>query len=271
MTDEPLADLATIPLFRVCEFARRDVKVLMSGEGSDEILAGYHYDQLARKYDILRLLRKIPAGILRKLPHQFFRRMGQVGWTGLARDLAAHPTLGTRQSSHAIELVRKAYDGCISSELIDQMQEVMMQGWLTEDLLMKADKASMAASVELRCPFLDHELAEFSFKLPMHWKVGSFTKGYTTKRILREYAKTRLPASIIHRSKQGFPVPSTAWLRDDLSDWAHDIFMDSNLDSVTPKNARETMWSDFKNGTANNADDIWRLIILSLWQKRWLA
>ncbi len=271
MTDEPLADLAAIPLFRVCEFAQKDVKVLISGEGSDEILAGYHYDQLARKYDILRTLRKLPAAVLQKLPHPLLQRMGRVGWSGLARDLASHPTLGMRQSVHAVELVRMAYDECTSPELIDQMQEVMMQDWLTEDLLMKADKASMAASVELRCPFLDHDLAEFCFKLPMQWKVGSFSKGYTTKRILREYAKARLPASIIHRSKQGFPVPSSMWLRNDLSNWAQDIFMDSNLDNIMPKNERQTMWSNFKSGVEDNSDDIWRLIILSLWQKRWLA
>lgn len=271
MTDEPLADLATIPLFRVCEFAQKDVKVLMSGEGSDEILAGYHYDQLARKYDILRVFKIIPASILQKLPHPLLQRMGRVGWSGLARDLASHPTLGTRQSAHAIELVLRAYDECTSPELIDQMQEVMMQDWLIEDLLMKADKASMAASVELRCPFLDHDLAEFCFKLPMQWKVGSFAKGYTTKCILREYAQTRLPASTIHRSKQGFPVPSSLWLRNDLSSWAQDIFMDSNLDNIMPKNERQLMWSNFKSGAENNSHDIWRLIILSLWQKRWLA
>lgn len=272
MTDEPLADLATIPLYRICRYAQTDVKVLLSGEGSDEMLAGYHYDQLARKYDRLRLIsRFVPRAVLSKMPQDILRRMARTGWSGLARDIASDPTLGGRTVPRAVKRVQEAYDACSSPELIDQMQQVMMGGWLVEDLLMKADKASMAASVELRCPFLDHELAEFCMRLPLSWKVGNFAHGYTTKKILRDYARTRLPSEIINRSKQGFPVPAAHWLRHDLSSWARDAIMSSGLDFAVSATMREKMWRDFMDGQSALSDDLWRLVVLSLWQQRWMA
>lgn len=271
ITDEPLADLATIPLYRVCEFAGKDVKVLLSGEGSDEILAGYHYDQLARKYDILRAISGvIPKYVLAKMPQPIFKSIVQDGWSGIARSQVSDPTLISHDYLHAVQIVRDAYDACPSPELIDQMQQVMMGNWLVEDLLMKADKSSMAASVELRCPFLDHDLAEFCFALPLSWKVGGLMKGYTTKRVLREYARTRLPVAIINRSKQGFPVPAAFWLRNDLADWGLDVLMTSRLDSLCSRVERESLWRCFSDGQEQLSQEIWRLIILALWQERWL-
>ncbi len=272
MTDEPLADLATIPLFRICERARADVKVLLSGEGSDEILAGYHYDKTARTMDRVRFLARVmPDALLGMMPSGLLRRVARVGMAGLAADQASFPTRIDPVSARALARVRAEYAACPSSDPLEQMQQIMLGGWLVEDLLMKADKASMAASVELRCPFLDHDLAEFCFALPARWKTGSFTRGYTTKRLLRHYARRRLPQEIINRPKQGFPVPSTHWLRHDLSAWARDVLNDTGLDDVLPGTARDKIWREFTGGHDAHADYLWRLVILALWKRRWQA
>ena len=106
---------------------------------------------------------------------------------------------------------------------IDQVQQVYSADWLTEDLLMKADKMSMATSLEVREPFLDHRLAEWVSKLPLVWRIGDAATGYQSKRILRDFCRRRLPPSILDRPKQGFPVPAYGWLAGDLNAWANGL------------------------------------------------
>lgn len=285
ITDEPLADLAGVPLYFVSRLAREEVKVVLSGEGADEILAGYDLEQTARRLDRLQRLARFLPQRLPRLPSRaggIASDLARVGWS---RILAARGTHMTRLWSEAEKaalwrdaappestdaVIRGWYEAAPSPEPIDQFQEVHCGSWLVEDLLMKADKLSMANSLELRCPFLDHRLVQWCARLPLVWKVGSAELGYSSKRILREFAAARLPQAIIDRPKRGFPVPANRWLEGPLGGWAEDRLFGArrlaqlfDLASARPALARA------RRGDASAQHKIWALIILDHWLERW--
>ena len=169
-------------------------------------------------------------------------------------------------------LIRSWFDAATSTMPVDKSQQVYCGDWLVEDLLMKADKMTMANSIELRVPFLDLTIVEWAQKLPLRWKVGDRENGYVSKYILRSFARKRLPLNIIDRPKQGFPVPAYLWLQNVLGDWAQDRlkntentlgrWIDTSSIAPTLKAARD--------GHVKSAHKIWLLIVLDAWARRWL-
>lgn len=286
--DEPLADLASIPLYFVSALAKRDVKVVLSGEGADETLAGYDMEGLARQFDRLKAVAALPApmrSVLASLASRLQRPLAAAalrsGAAGALGDLRAHMTrLWTEQEKAGFwraspaprstdDLIKSWYDGCVSPQPIDQMQQVYCRSWLVEDLLIKADKMSMAASLELRCPFLDHTLVEWCARLPLEWKVGSRQLGYSSKRILRDYAAKRLPADIINRPKRGFPVPAYQWLERGLAPWAWERINVGRLDSWIDVKALLPVLKAAELGSRPAQHQIWSLVILDHWLEAW--
>jgi asparagine synthase (glutamine-hydrolysing) len=154
---------------------------------------------------------------------------------------------------------------------IDQVQQIYSADWLTEDLLMKADKMSMATSLEVREPFLDHALAEWASKLPLVWRIGDAATGYQSKRILRDFCRRRLPPSILDRPKQGFPVPAYAWLAGDLKGWADDLLFgsDSKLSEHFRMEYARPFLQSAAAGNVAAAHKIWVLIVLEHWLRAW--
>jgi asparagine synthase (glutamine-hydrolysing) len=243
--DEPLADLASVPLYYVCRLARQHVKAVLSGEGSDEVLAGYDLERSAARVRWLRRVdRSVPrpllalAGRLAPLRHATsLRALAQGGLAGYMGARASHITFEWDEAEKRAlwrthpdagsteDLIRSWYGQTTSSEPIDQVQEVMIGSWLVEDLLMKADKMSMANSLELREPFLDHALVEWAARLPLAWKTGDARTGPVSKRVLREFCRGRLPEAILTRPKQGFPVPAYRWLAGPLATWSRDLVL----------------------------------------------
>jgi asparagine synthase (glutamine-hydrolysing) len=279
-SDEPIADLASIPLYYVSKLASEHVKVVLSGEGADEILAGYNLDQLARTLNYLKFLDCFPRSFLKPLPFNSTKVLSDVGYSSFLKFNATHMTnifsedekseICTFQSPESTRyLIQQLYDTSSSSEPIDQLQQVYCRGWLVEDLLMKADKMSMATSLELRVPFLDHKLVEWAAKLPLEWKVGSFQKGFTTKRILRSFAAKRIPQEIITRPKQGFPVPAYKWIKEDLLGFAEKSLGTSCLGSWIHIEKLSTLLHALQKGDDTAAHQVWSLIILSEWMKKW--
>jgi asparagine synthase (glutamine-hydrolysing) len=288
-TDEPLADLASVPLYYVSRLARQDVKVVLSGEGADEMLAGYDFDDLARALDRLRgIARTVPRAVLAMLARLVPGRAGSVlgdlahaGYPGL---LAARRTHMTRVWTDAEKsllwrnsekfaptdaMIGQWYEAADSPEPLDQILQIYCRSWLVEDLLMKADRMSMANSLELRCPFLDHALAEWSARLPLEWKVGSAGR-YRSKRILREFAARRLPKAILDRPKRGFPVPANRWLETDLAAWAEDRLLRGRRmeDWFNPAPIRAVL-DAAKRGSAAAQNKVWNLLILDHWFECW--
>lgn len=288
--DEPMADLAAVPLYYVSRLAREHVKVVLSGEGSDEVLAGYNFEKLAR---LLRWMRPLPnwlaavgARLLggRSRQERFLAAQGRLGWRNV---LAAQPYHMTnywsepekhrlwRDSGDALDdtsaLICAWYgEGNPRAHPLEVLQQVYCREWLVEDLLMKADKMSMAASLELRVPFLDHALVEWAARLPLSWKVGDERAGYQSKRILREFCKRRLPPAILTRPKRGFPVPAYGWLRGPVGAWALDLLgTDAKLNEYfQPQTVRATMGAAC-SGDSSAAQRAWLLIVLELWLREW--
>lgn len=290
--DEPLADLASIPLYYVSRLAREHVKVVLSGEGADEILGGYDFEQIGRTADRRRaLLSWVPRSAY-KMASWFFngqraatlRAMAQDGWSGYLKAWLFNPSYywnDTEKRSiwrhrqgfpSTDDVIRSWYDMCRSDAPLDKVQQVSCHSWLVEDLLMKADKMTMANSLELRVPYLDHRLVEWAQALPLSMKVGDRRSGYVSKRILREFARKRLPASIIDRPKQGFPVPAYEWLKGDLGRWARDLLgnLKSPLREWLDLSGIHVQFDAAQRGNTSAAHKVWSLVILGMWADRWL-
>ncbi len=277
--EEPLADLASIPLFFLCALARKHVKVVLSGEGSDEVLAGYRFDRIARILNLhARWVNVLPRSV--REMNSTFRKYLDTNSLLSTRpfhlsyywDSKEKESLFKDQVPVATEsLIESWYHQTSSSNPLDQLQQAHCHSWLVEDLLMKADKMSMANSLELRVPFLDHRLVEWAAKAPLGFKVGDPRSGFASKKILRDYCMTRLPDSILSRPKQGFPVPAYRWLEGETGAWAESMLLSPsnrvsewlNVSKIRPVLTRA------RRGHDRSAHKIWALIVLEHWLKQW--
>jgi asparagine synthase (glutamine-hydrolysing) len=288
-TDEPLADLTAIPLHSLSVLAREHVKVVLSGEGADEVFAGYSFEQIAARLHKLRHVRHVPRpvlGLAATLPgsaRPALRALGEGGWAGYLAAMGTHIswTMGEREKASlwrgrpalrpTEQLLASWYADCPSPEPLDRAQQVAMGSWLVEDLLMKADKATMAASLELRCPFLDHRLVEWGARLPMSWKVGGPKVGWVSKRVVREAAARWLPSATIERPKQGFPVPAYDWLAGQGGDWAATrLAAGGPLGELFDTSAIAPELQKARAGEPGAAHRVWMWLVLDAWMKRWL-
>lgn len=291
-TDEPLADLSTISLLALSRLAREHVKVVLSGEGSDEILAGYDFDRAEKGWDRVRLLQRFPsalkvgAAVTRLGPNGLHRRASKVAnvplqsWnlsalphiTGNFSQTEKEGLLAGESLEHSDRIVAAQYAAARSADPLQQMLAVYQKDWLVEDLLMKADKATMAASLEARTPFLDYRLVEWANRQPNSAKVKRKGLGqYETKSVLRRFCSKRLPRAIIDRPKRGFPDPANHWIENGLHSWAHDTLLErgSKLGSVLVRPAVERILADARSGRDGSANRVWALIVLELWMRAW--
>jgi asparagine synthase (glutamine-hydrolysing) len=170
------------------------------------------------------------------------------------------------------ELLSSWYAACRSPNPLDRVQQVQMGSWLVEDLLMKADKATMAASLELRCPFLEHRLVEWGAHLPATWKVGDAQVGWSSKRVLRVLAQRWLPDTIVRRPKQGFPVPAYDWLRAEGGDWAAARLArpGAAFDELFDPAPLTAALTAARGGSQPAAQRVWLGLVLAEWMERWL-
>lgn len=292
-TDEPLADLSAVSILALSRLARRDVKVVLSGEGSDEILAGYDFDRAEREWDRVRMLQRFPQAALKvgaaitrlggdgmrrraekvaNVPLTHWNRMELPHITGNFDQAEKQRLWPGEQWEDSDRIVAAQYENAASNDPLQQMLSVYQKDWLVEDLLMKADKATMAASLEARTPFLDYRLVEWANRQPNSVKVAR--KGinqYETKSVLRRFCSKRLPRTIIERPKRGFPDPANVWLENGLHPWAHDTLLNSNskLGSLFDKTTVEEVLIGAKNGRAGAANKVWALLVLELWMQAW--
>jgi asparagine synthase (glutamine-hydrolysing) len=296
--DEPIAHPSSVPLYFVSLLARRYVKVVLTGEGSDELLAGYgKYPRIALNwragglYERLvpsRLRRTIADRVLRRLPGQAgryarrsFLAMDRSAEAMFLDNFAAIRLCDQQQllspALRAAATQLAAYDESMryfnapngSSTLLDRLLYADIKTYLVE-LLMKQDQMSMATSVESRVPFLDHELVEFAASMPDAWKLH----GWTTKRVLRNAMKEMLPASILNRPKMGFPVPFAGWLRAS-SGWAaavRDVLLDRRTRErgILDPPAVDKLLQDHAHGVTEGGDRIWMLLNLELWYRTFI-
>ncbi|GLQ96735.1 asparagine synthetase B [Dyella mobilis] len=274
-TGEPLADPAWIPLSMVTRRAAQDVRVLLAGEGADELFGGYPtylgarwsslYTHLPKPIRTLsqRLIESLPASdkkvTLSFLLKRFIR--GQE-LDGLARHLLWTASIGPEWLRRLGVTPPKDPTAHDPSRLIDVLQRYDFDHSLPDALMAKADRGGMLHGVEIRAPFLDQTVIEFAANLPLDARVH----GLTTKAFLKRYARRYLPESVVTRRKRGLSVPLAAWLREPLHGWAQARLSSSVLaDAGIHTDAALELLAEHQARLNDHARAIWTLIVLSEW------
>ena len=282
--DAPVAEPSDIPIYLLSKEAGKTVKMVLTGEGSDEFLGGYPkhvFERYASAYQVLPAM--IRAGLLeplvQALPYRFRRAKTAIVNLGLEdwRERMAR-WFGALSSKERAELV--AFRPTASTPLTQAMQIPVagntalrkilcfdQTSWLPDNLLERGDRMTMAASIEARMPFMDHELAAFVSSLPDHMRV----RGRTTKWILREAMKRMLPAEILERPKVGFRVPVNEWFRGPMKSYLYDHLTGpgSRTAGYFNRPALDKILSDHVNGRQNHEKLLWCLLNLEIWHREY--
>ncbi|MBE6679413.1 MAG: asparagine synthase (glutamine-hydrolyzing) [Ruminococcaceae bacterium] len=279
--DEPQSNPSSVPLYFLAELAARDVTVVLSGEGADEIFAGYEwYDEtpMMRKYKKLpQFIRVAAAGIAKCLPyfkgHDFIiKSSGRpedyfIGQAEIFKPKEAKKILcdDYKNGESVKEITGRIYKRVAKRDELTKKQYLDIMCWLPGDILLKADKMSMAHSLELRVPFLDKKVMKMAEDIPSKYKI---TKE-NTKYVLRHAANRTLPDEWANRPKKGFPVPIRLWLREEKyvqivrryfeSDYASEFF---DVDAIIK------LLENHASGKENNARKIWTIFTFLVWYKR---
>ncbi|TDP96098.1 asparagine synthase (glutamine-hydrolyzing) [Labedaea rhizosphaerae] len=275
--DDPVADPALVPLWFIAREARKHVKVVLSGEGADELFGGY---TIYREPISLAAFEKVP-GALRKAMGKVSTKIPE-GTRG--KDLLRRASLPLEERYYGnarifrddqLRSVLRTFDDRIGHrdvtapwyqvsedwDPVTRMQHVDLFTWLRGDILVKADKMTMANSLELRVPFLDPEVFKIASRIPIDERI---TKE-TTKYALRQAMKRIVPAHVLNRRKLGFPVPIRHWLKAEMYDWARDIIIKSQTDELLDKQAILRMLDDHRDGNVDHSRRIWALLVFMLW------
>jgi asparagine synthase (glutamine-hydrolysing) len=278
--DDPVADPALVPLWFIAREARQHVKVVLSGEGADELFGGY---TIYREPLSLAPFERVP-GALRGVLAQVSRRLPE-GLRG--KDLLRRGALPLERRYYGNARIFRddqlagllhRYDPTVSHtgvtaphyaasadwDPIARMQHVDLFTWLRGDILVKADKMTMANSLELRVPFLDPEVFAVASGLPRSEKVTTGPDA-TTKYALRRALEGIVPAHVLHRRKLGFPVPIRHWLRQEMFDWARGVVRDSHADHLVDLAAVERMLDAHRTGPIDHSRRLWTLLVFLLW------
>ena len=276
--DEPVADPALVPLFFVAREARKHVKVVLSGEGADELFGGYtiYREPLSLKpFDYLpqplrrsmgTLSKPLPDGMRGKsLLHRGSLTLEQ-RYYGNARsftDAQLRDVLaGFRPEWTHTDITAPIYAESADWDPVARMQHIDLFTWLRGDILVKADKMTMANSLELRVPFLDPEVFAVASRLPVDAKITRTTTKYALRRALEPI----VPPHVLNRPKLGFPVPIRHWLRaGPLLEWAHEIVNASATDNLIDASAVRRMLDEHRCGTADHSRRLWTVLIFMLW------
>jgi len=283
--DEPIADFAAIPTYLVSQFARRSVTVVLTGEGADELFAGYdHYrfpSMLERYSQVPEALRRLLSHAAPAVPARFAKALtaGALDPLGgfrllksvfrpseldqvLSGDVRAHLNGAAMQPDFA-RLFERGRD----LDVLNRYLLVDLATWLPEDLLMKVDKMSMSVSLEARVPYLDHRIVELAATMPsdLKWRGGG-------KYILKRLAAGLIPQEIIERRKHGFRLPLDRWFRRELRAMAEDLLLGTRARSrgLLEPAAVATLWQRYLGGDDTRFMQVWTLLNLELWCRGFL-
>ncbi len=281
--DEPVADPSALSLYFVARMARKKITVTLSGEGADEVFGGYgiYHEPISLKpltwlpRPALSMMGKGAALLPRRVPGKNYLRRAA---TPLRERFIGNARIFSEEEKRLLlkkdvflpatavtdflydEAEKEGYDDVTSMQYID------LQTWMTGDIMVKADKMTMANSLELRVPFLDHHVFEFAATLPTKYKIR---KGLT-KYLLRQAFSDILPASAVNRPKRGFPVPTRVWLKGPLKNEVEEVLQDPVLDRYFSRQMINRMIYEHSAGLADNSRKLWVLIIFSVWHNQFI-
>jgi len=305
MFDEPHGDISQIPAFLISGVARQHVTVALSGDGGDELFGGYNryvYGEriLKRARQVPRAARQfiaagigvlsaeewdrahevvaplLPRGLKHRLPgdklHKVRRLIRSDNVASMYRSLISawqQPESVVRGTNGREDEFGRMLLSERPARLLHRMMLADQLTYLADDQLAKMDRVSMAVSLELRVPFLDHRVAEYSWRLPASLKV----RDGTGKWLLKELLYRLVPRELVDRPKQGFSVPIDGWLRGQLRDWAEELLRPEVLarDGLLNPDPIREKWNALKNGRSEGALAMWSVLMLQAWRQRWTA
>lgn len=292
--DEPFADSSALPTYYVSRAARARVTVALSGDGGDEVFAGYEWRYglnllEARVRRLLpRILRRGLLGPLSQVWPKADRLPRPLRWKYFLRNVSLEPELAYFHDLSIFSPAEKR--GLLTEEFqrglgdhdpfayleplfartrgLDTLSRILYvdtKVYLPHDILVKVDRMSMANSLEVRSPFLDHKILEFAAQLPANLK---FRRG-TSKYLVKRYLETRVPHNVVHRPKMGFSIPLTTWLRTQLRDFSHDLLLSERTTArgYFLRPAIRRLWDAHQRGNRDHARQLWALAMLELWHR----
>ena len=292
--DEPFADSSAVPTYYVSQVARQHVTVALSGDGGDENFAGYRRYKMGMWEERMRSC--MPASFRRAVFGPLGRWYPKLGWAprvfrakstfeSLARDpiegyfygVSCCPPSMKRQLLGAdvwkrlggydsIEVLRSYYDRASTADPLSRIQYVDMKTYLVDDILVKVDRASMANSLEVRCPLLDHKLMELVAQMPSGLKLRNGQGKYIFKKALEGI----LPANILHRPKKGFAVPVAEWFRGELKDFAYESLF-RGPDELLNAGFLTRCWKQHQRGQRDWSALLWCVLMFRTWQEAYKA
>ncbi len=277
--DEPLADPSCIALYFVDQVAAEQIKVVLSGEGADEFFGGYniYHEPISLKgyQHIPKFIRKGLAGIAKLLPNVKGRDFLIRGSKSVEERFIGNANMFSVEDREKLlktklthiapkDLVAHAYEKAKNLDDISKMQYVDINFWLQGDILLKADKMSMAHCLESRVPFLDIKVFNYAKRLPTEYKVNDTA----TKRAFRIAAKKHIPEKTANKKKLGFPVPIRVWLcEDEYYNKVLSVLTSETAEKYFNTDILVKLMEDHKNGKADNSRRIWTVYVFLVWHK----
>ena len=294
--DEPFADSSAIPTYLVSKLAREHVTVALSGEGGDEVFAGYHtytayraaqlYERipsLLRKKIIRPIVHSLPVST-KKVSFDYKAKIFVDGdelsperrhyWWKLIfseeakQQLYSENVNAGNEFEDSYQIFAQHYQSTNAKDLLNKLLYVDAKVLLANDILVKTDRSSMANSLEARVPILDHKVVEFAASIPPELKL----KGFQTKYILKKAMVPLLPKKVLYRKKQGFSIPMTSWLKNELNEMVLDILSPYELKKAgyfNPDYVNHILTQHF-DGVKDNCRPIWGLLAVMLWHKTFM-
>ncbi|MBS4202500.1 asparagine synthase (glutamine-hydrolyzing) [Lederbergia citrea] len=277
LMDDPLADPACVPLYFVAREARKHVTVALSGEGADELFGGYNIYREPQSLEVFNKIPPIGISLLRALAKalpegvkgkSFIER----GVTPMEERYIGNAKMFSESEKRQIlksynegidyrDITKPLYADTVGYDPVARMQYIDIHTWMRGDILLKADKMTMAHSLEVRVPFLDKEVFKIASKIPTSLK----TAEGTTKYVLRKAAEGIVPDHVLNRKKLGFPVPIRHWLKDEMHDWVKEIIKNSNTDHIINKQYILNLLEDHCQGKMDHSRKIWTAIVFMVW------
>jgi asparagine synthase (glutamine-hydrolysing) len=293
--DEPFADSSAVPTYYVSKVAREHVTVALAGDGGDENFAGYRRYYFDRRENMVRSL--LPGAIRRPVfgalaslypkadwAPRIFR--GKATFQNLARSpIEAYfrsmsgfqielknrvlaPDLVRELGDYSsLDLFRFYYEKADTSDPLSRIQYLDIKTYLTDDILAKVDRASMAHSLEVRAPLLDHKLMELVASIPTSLKL----RGTNGKYILKKTFEKILPKNILYRRKMGFAVPLARWFRGELRDLAHTVIFDRSDSGLLDGATVRSVWEEHQSGLRDRSTELWIVLMFRLWQRQFMG
>ena len=281
--DEPLADPAAVALYFVCNLASQHLKVVLSGEGADEIFGGYNiykeplemawYDKIP--FPIRKLIGKVAGALPAHRGLNFLVRRGKrleerfIGNAYMFTEKERRAILKDPAGAPAPEtLCKPYYDMVADKDAVTKMQFVDLNMWMVGDILLKADKMSMANSLELRVPFLDKKIMALAGRIPTKYRVNS----ENTKYAMRKAALRRMPEKWAGKKKLGFPVPTRVWLKEDkYYNIVKEEFLGENAQKFFHTDKLVKLLDDHRAGKADNSRRVWTVYTFLVWYKQFFS